>query len=375
MMALATEHPLDPLNAQEIEFSAQLLRASPQFQKDASFSTIVLKEPPKEEVLRYTAGSPMPRQAFSVILDRTGNRTFEAVVDLTTKQIVSWKEVKGVQPGVLDSDYDDLDRIVKENPQWQEAMRKRGIDDFDSVQIEGWSVGQVPAAYRGVRLIRAVSYLQKDQVNFYGRPVEGVTVLVNLNTEEVIEVLDSGVVPLAPPSQELDEKSTGVREAPRRLSVSQPDGPSFQIVGNEVRWQKWRFRYAMHPREGLVLYTVGYEDEGRLRSILYRASLSEMVVPYGDTDQNWRWRAAFDVGEYSVGRMASSIAPNIDAPENATLLDATIADEEGKPAIVQRVIGIYERDGGILWRHYDTSSDKNESRRARELVSRVQRVE
>ncbi len=369
MMALATEHPLDPLNAQEIEFSAQLLRASPQFQKDASFSTIVLKEPPKEEVLRYTAGSPMPRQAFSVILDRTGNRTFEAVVDLTTKQIVSWKEVKGVQPGVLDSDYDDLDRIVKENPQWQEAMRKRGIDDFDSVQIEGWSVGQVPAAYRGVRLIRAVSYLQKDQVNFYGRPVEGVTVLVNLNTEEVIEVLDSGVVPLAPPSQELDEKSTGVREAPRRLSVSQPDGPSFQIVGNEVRWQKWRFRYAMHPREGLVLYTVGYEDEGRLRSILYRASLSEMVVPYGDTDQNWRWRAAFDVGEYSVGRMASSIAPNIDAPENATLLDATIADEEGKPAIVQRVIGIYERDGGILWRHYDTSSDKNESRRARELVA------
>ena len=136
MMALATEHPLDPLNAQEIEFSAQLLRASPQFQKDASFSTIVLKEPPKEEVLRYTAGSPMPRQAFSVILDRTGNRTFEAVVDLTTKQIVSWKEVKGVQPGVLDSDYDDLDRIVKENPQWQEAMRKRGIDDFDSVQIQ-----------------------------------------------------------------------------------------------------------------------------------------------------------------------------------------------------------------------------------------------
>src|SRR5207247_881292 len=121
--------------------------------------TIVLKEPPKEEVLRYTAGSPMPRQAFSVILDRTGNRTFEAVVDLTTKQIVSWKEVKGVQPGVLDSDYDDLDRIVKENPQWQEAMRKRGIDDFDSVQIEGWSVGQVPAAYRGVRLIRAVSDL------------------------------------------------------------------------------------------------------------------------------------------------------------------------------------------------------------------------
>src|SRR5207249_12273445 len=105
MMALATEHPLDPLNAQEIEFSAQLLRALPQFQKDASFSTIVLNEPAKEEVLRYTAGSPMPRQAFSVILDRTGNRRFEVVVILTTKQIVAWEEVKGDQGRVLGSVY------------------------------------------------------------------------------------------------------------------------------------------------------------------------------------------------------------------------------------------------------------------------------
>ena len=31
-----------------------------------------------------------------------------------------------------------------------------------------------------------------------------------------------------------------------------------------------------------MLYTVGYEDRGKLRSILYRGSLSEMVVPYGD---------------------------------------------------------------------------------------------
>ena len=39
-----------------------------------------------------------------------------------------------------------------------------------------------------------------------------------------------------------------------------------------------------------------------MRPVLYRGALSEMVVPYGDPDKNWRWRAAFDVGEYNVGR-------------------------------------------------------------------------
>jgi primary-amine oxidase len=32
------------------------------------------------------------------------------------------------------------------------------------------------------------------------------------------------------------------------------------------------------------------------------------------------------------------------------------------------VLAIYERDGGILWKHYDFTTEKNETRRARELV-------
>ena len=175
-------------------------------------------------------------------------------------------------------------------------------------------------------------------------------------------------MPLPPPSQELDEKSTGVRAAPKPLTITQPDGASFTITGQEIRWQKWRFRYTMHPREGLVLHTVGYEDEGRVRPILYRASLSEMAVPYGDPDRNWRWRSAFDVGEYGMGRLASSIEPNTDAPANATLIDATFAGDDGKPYVLPRAVGIYERDGGMLWKHYESYSKTNESRRARELV-------
>ena len=365
---VAPAHPLDPLSAAEIEAAAKFVRGASQFPADGVFSTIVLDEPAKSDVLSFKAGAPIARRAFAIVIDRRGNKTFEAVADLGASQLVSWSEVKAVQPPLLSGEYDELSRIVKANSEWQAAMRKRGITDMASVQVDGWAVGQVAAAHQSARLMRAVTYLVAGQTNFYGRPIEGVVALVNMNSGQVVELVDTGVVPLPPPSQEFDEKSTGTRTAPKRLLITQPAGPSFTINGQEIRWQKWRFRYTLHPREGLILHTVGYEDGDRVRPILYRAALSEMVVPYGDSDQNWRWRAAFDVGEYNVGRLASSIEENTDAPENATLLDATFADDDGKPQTLPRAVGIYERDGGVLWKHYDMYSRRNESRRARQLV-------
>ncbi|HYN21775.1 MAG TPA: hypothetical protein VE078_12495 [Thermoanaerobaculia bacterium] len=141
--------------------------------------------------------------------------------------------------------------------------------------------------------------------------------------------------------------------------------------GNEVSWQKWRFRYLMHPREGLVLYLVTYDDpQGKPQPVLYRASFSEMAVPYGDPSGTWNWRCAFDVGEYGVGKSSGTIAAKLDAPENAELFNAVFANDAGRPVIYQDVVGIYERDGGLLWKHWETGGDQqnNESRRGRELV-------
>ena len=362
------QHPLDPLSAAEIEAAAAVVAAAPGFPEGGKFATLVLKEPAKADVLAFTAGATAARQAFAIVLDRTHSRTFEAVADVRARRLVSWTEVKGVQPAVLDSEYDVLVGLVKADPRWQDAMKKRGITDFDKVQIDNWAVGQVAPKFRKMRLLRALSYYKGDQTNFYGRPIEGPIALVDMNAEKVVDFVDTGVRPLPPPSQELDMKSTGVREAPKPLVISQPNGASFTIAGQEIRWQKWRFRYTMHPREGLVLQQVGYEDDGRLRPILYRAALSEMAVPYGDSDQNWRWRSAFDVGEYGMGRLSSSIEPNTDAPPNATLLDATYASDEGKPYVLKNAVGVYERDGGMLWKHYESYSKTNESRRARDLV-------
>lgn len=366
--AVEASHPLDPLDEGEITGAVKILRATQSFPKTALFAAVHLHEPPKNEVLSFKTGAPFRREAFAIILDRENNRTYEAVVDLRGQKVVSWKEMKGVQPLVLVGEYETLQGIVKADARWQAAMRKRGITDFEKVAVDGWAVGEVDARFSG-RLLRGLSYYKGDSSNYYGRPIEGVVALVNMNTQKVVDLTDTGVVPFALKGQDFDEASIGkLREKPKPLVITQPEGASYQLKGHEVRWQKWSFRYSMHPREGLVLHLVGYDDEGKTRPILYRAGLSEMVVPYGDPDANWRWRAAFDVGEYSVGRLASPLEANLDAPENAQLLDATFADDAGEPYTLERAVGIYERDGGILWKHFESSSGKNETRRARELV-------
>jgi primary-amine oxidase len=361
-------HPLDPLNVEEITAAADVLKGLEYFPKNALFSTITLHEPPKPEVLSFSVRSPFRREAFAVVLDQDNSKTFEAVVDLSTRKVMSWNVIPGAQPLVFLDEYDIVPRLVKADARWQDAMRRRGLTDFDKIHVDAWAAGEVPARLRG-RFLRALSYYKDGQTNFYGRPIEGVVALVDLTKRQVAQLIDTGMVPLAPPSQELDETSIGqLRPAPKPLSIGQPQGATFDIRGHEVSWQNWRFRFAMHPREGLVLHTVGYEDGGRLRSVIYRASLSEMVVPYGDPQVTWRWRSAFDVGEYGVGRLSSPLEPGKDAPDNAVLLDAVFADDFGKPYTLPRVIGIYERDGGILWKHFDIFTSRNETRRARQLV-------
>jgi primary-amine oxidase len=366
--AQSRRHPLDPLSKEEIAGTVRLLQTHGKVNEQSRFSMIALHEPPKNEILRYVPGSPIHRQAFAIVYERARNQTFEAIADLTAKRLVSWKEIPGVQPSLMEEDIQLVDSIVRADAGWQEAVRKRGIADLANVAIDSWPMGdQAPADQRGMRLLNAVSYYRGKASNFYARPIEGVVAQVNLTTKKVIQIVDSGVVPVPKAEADFDPHSVGTLRKPTRpLKVTQPQGASFEVHGNELRWQNWRFRFGFHPREGLVLYTVGYEDKGRLRSILYRAGLAELVVPYGDASAAWSFRNVFDLGESGLGWLASSLEPQTDCPENTTFVSAVVANDRGVPREIPRAIGIYERDSGLLWKHYDYQH--NESRRGRELV-------
>lgn len=370
-LAFAADDPLAPLTKDEILSTVQILKDADKASDNTSFSFISLHEPPKREVLSPRPGSSA-REAFVVLYERNSNQTFEAIVDLTAKKVSSCKEIHGVQPSYLTEDTKIVEDAVRADPRWQEAMRKRGITDLSKVRIDDWAGGYFgDPKEAGFRFRRAISYYGGDPAasTFAAGPVEGVVLYVNLNTKKVFKFLDSGVVPRpkgapAPGPQAVDHP----RDALKPLEITNPDGPNFSLQGNEVSWQNWRFRFAVNGREGLVLYTVGYEDRGKLRSILYRGSLSEMVVPYGDPSDAWYFRNAFDEGEDSMGRYANSLEPGTDAPRNATFVDATLADETGVPFSVPRAVALYERDGGLLWKHFDRDNNENASRRSRELV-------
>jgi primary-amine oxidase len=153
--------------------------------------------------------------------------------------------------------------------------------------------------------------------------------------------------------------------------VVQPNGPSFQINGNAVTWQSWHFRVGYTPREGLVLYQIGYEQQGIVRPIIYRISLAEIYVPYSLPDPNWIWRAALDVGEYNLGQYAEQLQPNLDVPNNAVFFNEASASDTGSAggAInLPNAIAMYERDSGSLWDRADPSTLVRDARFGRELV-------
>jgi primary-amine oxidase len=364
-------HPLNSLTETEITTAVEILKREKTLTETAFFPMITLKEPDKKEVVNFKPGQKLKRQVYLQIYEREQNKTFTATVDITNKKLTSWQEIPHVQPAILPADYEIAIEVVKNDPRWQQAMKKRGIKDFNQVQISCWGAGILtPEEIKnGDRLCRALSYFKGKHWNYYSRPIEGVLVTVNLNQQEVATFVDHGVVPISSENWDYDLKSFDKLTAlPKPLRIIQPQGTTFKIQGNQITWQDWQFRYLMHPREGLVLYLVKYDDGEKIRDILYRGSLSEMAVPYGDPNPNWSFRNAFDVGEYNIGLLANPLELGKEIPENGVLLNATFANGEGEPYTIPGVIGIYERDNGVIWKHFDFNTQKNYVRRNRELV-------
>jgi primary-amine oxidase len=366
----APPHPLDPLTEGEIERAARALIQQRHLPEDVLFPALTLREPPKEQVLAYRPGQDVPREAFAIVFDRTANRTSEAVVDLGADRVTSFREVPGVQPRILVAEYDPVTDLVRANPEVRAALRKRGITEPDKVYVELWAGGPAQPGKPNARLGRALCYDRREGGTGYLRPVAGLVVFLDLNARKVLRVADSGTVPVADnPDNFFDPHDVGpLREAPRPLDVVQPRGRSFTVDGHEVRWQNWSFRFASTQREGLVLYQVSYDDHGRVRPVLYRGSLAELVVPYGDADEAWSWRAPFDEGEYGLGILSTPLERGRQVPENAVLFDTLFADDHGKPYTAPNSVALYERDAGVLWTHTEGEPVKTECRRARELV-------
>ena len=369
----STLHPLEPLTAEEITTAVRILRNEKKLGERVRFASVSLSEPAKEVVLNFKAGDSIAREALIILLDNTTGSTYEAVVSISEGKVVSWQHLPGMQPSIMLDEFFECERAVKENPDFQAALRKRGITDMDLVMVDPWSAGNYgdePEGEKTLRLSRALSWVRADPAdNGYAHPIEGVLAYVDLNTMKVVRVEDNGVVPVPmTPGNYTSDRVGPVRTDVKPLEITEPEGPSFTVDGHEVRWQKWHFRIGFTPREGVVLHTVRYEDQGRERPILYRASLVEMVVPYGDPNPNHYRKNAFDVGEYGVGVLANALELGCDCLGYIQYFDGVVSDSQGNPMTLSNAICMHEEDFGILWKHIDWRTNQTEVRRSRRLV-------
>lgn len=374
-------HPLEPLSAAEVRLAVSVLSDAGLLTPTTRVVSVALKEPPKAAVHSGEGWAALPREAFAVLFDNAANACHEATLSLTDRTLLGRKHVPGVQPTMTVDEQVECEQAVLASPEFAAALKTHyGVEDTSLVMVDIWSAGNYGEPEESSRrLARPLCFLRSDPTdNGYARPLEGIRPVVDLNEMKVIRVEEYGHWPLPPePGNYAAGRVGPTRDGIEPLEITQPDGPSFTVDGYQVRWQNWSFVIGFNAREGLTLHHLRYADGGTDRSILYRASLTEMVVPYGDPGDTQFRKNAFDVGEYGMGMCANSLELGCDCVGHIRYFDAHLCDSRGRPLTVKNAICMHEEDYGILWKHTDRRlPDKPEVRRSRRLVvSSVSTVE
>jgi primary-amine oxidase len=372
-----THHPLDPLTASEISAVTRVLQEHFQWGNDLRVETIDIDEPDKAIVRLYEPEAPKTRVARFNVYRRGAMGVWQGLMDLTSSAVLSVVFKEDARPMVAVQEILLVEETVKADPRFQEALRRRGLlEKLEFVCIDPWTVGDFDVAIeKGRRILNCFVWLRMFPLdNFYAHPVEGLHALIDLSTLEVLEIQDyfeaSGdyvPVPLTPLNYD-SALSTDFRKPSSRLDVVQPDGAGFVVQGNLVTWENWDFRVGFNGREGLVLYRIGYTQKDIRRPIVYRASIAEMVVPYGTPERGHYRKNVFDSGELGFGRMANSLTLGCDCLGVIHYFDAVVPDVFGNPRTIERCICLHEEDAGLSWKHFDMRTDRTEVRRARRLV-------
>jgi primary-amine oxidase len=377
--ASAAVHPLDPLDASEHWTVLEVLRDRGHLDADTRFSGVTLADPPKDEVWSWAPGDGAgSRSAIAVV--RQGNRSFEALIDLGARRLVSWSPISGVQPAFLQEELFSMVGEVLSHPDFLAGLARRGYEEahlalLDCFGLPPGTLG-TPEEH-GRRLAHVRCSDPRGVTNSWPREIPGLTAVVDLGAREVVRVVDE-LGPVSPVSQVSAEYSGAAAGPPRDdtspMRVVQPAGRGFRLDGHRVEWQRWSFHVQANPRVGTVVSVVRYDDAGDSRPVLYQGHLSEIFVPYMDPAFSWRARNFIDLGEFHVvaGGVLQSLLPGLDCPEGAAYLDMVVAGDGGRPRTTPRAVCLFERYAGdMAWRHgSDPGGAQAESRAKQDLVVR-----
>ena len=365
-------HPLDALDAAEIAQCVALLRAEGHADDQTPILSLRLHPPPKAKVLAWQEGESFARNAIATI--RKDKKTREILIDLVKNKIESVSELAGPgQPPLVLPEIFDAIAIGLANEEMQAGLAKRGVTNLDAIFCAprtGGNFGE--AAEQERRLIKLDCFdMQNNPGSGFAIPIEGLFALIDVESREVLKVVDLGVVPLPTESYSLSPEAQSTLRETKAVSISAANGGNIKIDNWNVEWQNWRFHMRWDVRAGLVLSLVNYDDGGELRSILYQGNISEIFVPYQDPTEGWYYRNYMDEGDYGLGTMHSPLIANVDCRSNAIYLTPTMANPAGGADDLDRRICLFELPtGDATWRHFDFVTETLDGRANVNLVVR-----
>jgi primary-amine oxidase len=371
-------HPLDALTGSELRQVKAILAAAGKLGPKTRFHSVDLDEPEKATVTAWRPGATLPRRAIAVVSE--AGQVHEAAVDLSAGRLSGWQAMTG-EPALLLGEMTGATDVALTDSRMVQALAKRGFGR-DQVFCLPLTAGNFGAREeRGRRLIKVPCVGKPVGSNYWARPIEGLFATVDLRLGKVLDVTDTGAVPVSGEGWGYEEAEVAARGALRpeakAANLAQPGGDNIAIEDGRIVWDMWRFHLRADKRPGPVLSMVEARDGVRWRSVAYQMHLSEVFVPYMDPDRSWYWRTYMDSGEYGFGNSLSPLRRGVDCPSYARFLAVTMPQDDGEPIGTPDAICIFERSiGDPAWRHFEgfAQSSRNPvptaGRPASELVVR-----
>ncbi|KAF9879668.1 hypothetical protein CkaCkLH20_02479 [Colletotrichum karsti] len=386
-MSFPQPHPFDPLRPEEILLTTKILKAAlPGI--PLRFKALDIQEPRKADVIPFIeaerTGAPFPRypdRVVSVLFHRLDTRAFlKALVHVGNKSILSLKELPADLQGPADLDeLIEIEEVCLKHPEVLKEVEKLKLPKGVTVCNDPWgySTDDVKETRRLFQCYMYIVPLDHPQTNHYSLPCPFSPVFDAL-TKELVRIDQLALGPdhktheTAQPWKPVkaveyahDLLDTPVRNDLKPYIVQQPEGPSFSInSGQQVDWQKWKFRVGFNTRDGLVLYNVTYDN----RNVFYRLSMSEMTVPYGDPRKPYHRKQAFDVGDVGLGVTCNQLSLGCDCLGHIKYFNGYRSDSKGNPVELKNVICLHEQDAGILHKHTNYRNNQATVVRNRQLV-------
>lgn len=288
---------------------------------------------------------------------RDSNHYYQLKVDVETGGIMEQKQLVGCHPHVDATDMQKAEQECLNDPRVQAAIKDMKLPVGAEVKIEPWTYATDGMNDMSEKITMCYFYMKlidHPDANHYAYPLD---LCVEMSGDA--RVLKIFYLPygtsndISTSAQAYDQKKVhgaeieyhpdllkNQRTTTKPYRVSQPEGPSFQVQGNLLQWEKWRFRVGFNYREGLTLHDVRYDG----RSVFYRLSLAEMFVPYGDPRMPYARKAAFDLGNDGAGCTANNLRLGCDCLGHIKYFDGWHTTSAGDPIKIPNAVCCHEID-------------------------------